>query len=250
MSMSDIEFSAIIVAAGAGRRMGSEIPKQFMPMKKKPLLYYSLKAFETADEIILVVPEGYVDRCRKEIVELYGIKKVSAIVPGGAERYDSVLRGIEAARGRYVMIHDGARPLVSQGLIEESMRAVRKYRACVPGISISDTIKSVEPEKKRGISGTDEKRPVGEIERTVRRSRLYAVQTPQCFETTLIKAAYEKYFADEMREGITDDASVMEMYSDVMVKLIEGEKENLKVTTPGDIETAEWIYDARKERQI
>ena len=123
-------FSAIILAGGSGKRMGTDIPKQYLPLGGKPLLYYPLQTFEQSpvDEIILVVAPGEEEYCRKEFVERYGLGKVTAIVAGGAERYDSVFNGLQAATGDYVLVHDGARAFITTEIIENTMKEVQKCR--------------------------------------------------------------------------------------------------------------------------
>ena len=138
------KFTAIVLAGGTGKRMHSHIHKQYLTLAGKPVLYYALKAFEESDitDIILVTGADEEAYCKRKIIDKYHIGKVKAIVPGGVERYHSVYAGLCAAEGAdYVLIHDGARPLVSADIIKRSMQAVKEYRACVAGMPVKDTIK-------------------------------------------------------------------------------------------------------------
>ncbi len=218
---------AIVLAAGQGKRMKSNIQKQYLLIKNKPVLYYTLNAFETSpliSEIILVTGKDEIEYCREEIVKKYGFQKVHKIVAGGKERYHSVYEGIQAIdEADYVYIHDGARPFVDEEIIERACAAVAKYGACVVGMPVKDTIKLVD-ETCFAI-------------RTPDRRRVWQVQTPQVFEYQLIKGAYEKLMKEEP-EGITDDAMVVETMLGYKVKLVEGSYRNIKITTPEDLEIA------------
>ncbi|MCR5543563.1 MAG: 2-C-methyl-D-erythritol 4-phosphate cytidylyltransferase [Eubacterium sp.] len=219
--------SAILLAAGKGSRMKSDVAKQYMEINGKPLLYYSLKVFDASvvDEIILVTRREDIDYVREEIVQKYGFQKVRKIVPGGRERYDSVEKGIRAAdkRNKIVMIHDSARPCVTNRMILDSISGARRYRACTVAMPVKDTIKIVD-ENLFGIETPD-------------RNVVYQIQTPQTFDRKLILDAYERLRADkEVR--ITDDTMLVEKYMDVPSKMIEGSYENIKVTTPEDIQIA------------
>lgn len=223
--MQTEKITAIVLAGGSGKRMGGTVKKQYMLLAGYPVLYYSLAAFQksSVDTIILVTNEK--EYCQKEIVQAYHFDKVTKIVSGGAERYNSVYAGLLAAEGSsYVLIHDGARPFVSQEMIDHSIEMVKKYRACAVGMPVKDTIKIVD---KSGFTVT-----------TPKRETVWQVQTPQTFSYPLILAAYEKVLAKQV-EGITDDTMVAEYQSDVRVKLIEGSYDNMKITTPEDITVAE-----------
>lgn len=229
-----MKITAIILAAGQGKRMNSPVAKQFLSLKGKPVIYYSLRAFEESkvDNIILVVGEGQVDYCREQIVERYQFHKVTDVVEGGAERYDSVYEALKKARtSDYVLIHDGARPFISQDLIEQLIQQVKEYGACLVGTPVKETIKIVNPE--------------GFITATPIRSSLRAAQTPQAFEYSAIKAAYDLLYKHEDKNslGITDDAMVYEVFYKKAVKMIDGDYNNLKITTPEDLLLAESILD-------
>ena len=222
-----MKTTAIVLAAGSGKRMNSKVHKQYLLLKEKPILYYSLKAFEDSviDDIILVVGAGEIDFCRNDIVEKYGIQKVRAVVEGGKERYHSVYEGLKAAgETDYVLIHDGARPFVSQAIIERTLSAVCEYKACVVGMPVKDTIKIIDEH--------------GYAKETPARSHVWMVQTPQAFSYPLIFDAYSRMLMQE-DSGITDDAMVVERMTDYKVKLIEGSYQNIKITTPEDLDIAE-----------
>jgi 2-C-methyl-D-erythritol 4-phosphate cytidylyltransferase len=230
--MTDNKITAIVLAAGSGSRMHSDIPKQYMLLRGKPLIYYSIKAFEDSgvDDIILVAAPDSVEYCRKEIVEKYAFSKVRAVVTGGSERYLSVYEGLRACTGTdYVLIHDGARPLIDGGSISRSIDAVKTEKACVLATPVKDTIKKADSD--------------GYVADTPDRSVLWAVQTPQSFSYELITEAYARIF-DAEKSGktlppITDDAMIVEHMMSQKVKLIEGNYKNIKVTTPEDIPLAE-----------
>ena len=224
---------AIILAAGKGTRMQSEMPKQYIPLLGKPILFYSLQAFEESivDEIILVTGKEEQDYCRKEIVEPYGFQKVVHIVEGGAERYHSVYQGLLMAKGaNYVLIHDGARPLITVDIIHRAIQEVKKNGACVVGMPVKDTIQLVTKEQI--------------IESTPIRKRTWLAQTPQCFEYSLALSSYCKAI-EKGDADITDDAMVIMRYGNREVRMIEGSYENMKVTTPEDILLAELFLGKR-----
>ncbi len=229
--------TAIVLAGGRGKRMNSAVPKQFLTIKDKPVLYYSLKTFEDSfiDSVILVAGEDDVEYCRNEIVDKYGFQKVDKIVTGGKERYHSVLNGIKAAgECDYVFIHDGARPFVTQDMLARLLETVKKYHACVAGMPVKDTIKIADEE--------------GFIETTPKRELVWMIQTPQVFEYELIKKAYLILEKDEyslLQKGIsiTDDAMVVENLLGEKVKLTEGSYQNIKITTPEDLAIAEGFLE-------
>ncbi len=225
--------AAVVLAAGSGKRMGGSTKKQYMLIGDKPVLYYSLKCFQESfvDEIILVAGAGETEYCQKEIAERFGFDKVSRIVEGGRERYHSVAIGLQAIENcKYVFIHDGARPMVSGEILNRLLSCVRKEDACVAGMPVKDTIKLADQE--------------GYIAATPDRRLVWQVQTPQVFEYSLIKGAYEKLIQREeefLEKGIsvTDDAMVLETLTGHKVKLVEGSYKNIKITTPEDIGIAE-----------
>ena len=232
--------AAIVLAAGQGKRMQSHVQKQFLLLNGRPLITYALEAFENSpvDQIILVAGSDEIRYCQEEIAEKYGFSKVTKVIAGGRERYHSVYEGLKAAEGaEYVLIHDGARPLLDQEMISRSLEGAKEYGACVVGMPVKDTIKT---------SGAD-----GFVESTPDRSALWQVQTPQAFYYPWISQAYEKLFSrEEYQQGVTDDAMVLEAMTSHKVKLIEGSYFNIKVTTPEDMAVAEalleFIHDSKK----
>ena len=221
--MEKQKYAAIVLAAGSGKRMNSQVHKQYLIIQDRPVLYYSLKAFEDSavDEIVLVVGKGEEEFCRKEIVDKYGISKVKAIVEGGKERYHSVFEGLkQTSDADYVLIHDGARPFVNQDIIRRCMQEVQKYQACVVGMPVKDTIKIADEE--------------GYAKQTPDRKNVWMIQTPQTFSYALIYVAYEEMLKTE-DTAITDDAMVLERIKGKKSKLIEGSYRNIKITTPEDL---------------
>lgn len=230
------QCTAIVLAAGAGKRMQSAVAKQYMLLDGKPIIWYALNAFEKSEQIqqvILVVGAGEIPFCREEIVERFGFTKVKEIVEGGAERYLSVWEGLKCLKpeeGNFVFVHDGARPFVTETIIRDAYEAVREYGACVVGMPVKDTIKVVDEEDF--------------AVQTPNRKTLWAVQTPQVFEELLIYKSYEEVVQnlEELKAKgieITDDAMVVETVSNRKVKLIKGSYENIKITTPEDILVAQ-----------
>lgn len=216
------KITAVVLAGGRGKRMKSEISKQFLELGGNPILYYALNTFENSvvDEIILVSAKGEEEYCKKKIVEQYHLKKVTGIVTGGKERYHSVYNGLCAVKQTdIVMIHDGARPFITEDVIEKAAREVIECRACVVGVKVKDTIKVSQE---------------GMIVDTPDRRNLWQVQTPQCFEYEGIRKAYEKALEGQT-DTITDDAMVWEMYSKIPVRLVEGSYFNIKITTKEDM---------------
>ncbi len=220
--------SAIILAAGKGSRMNSDTAKQFMEINGKPLLYYSLRVFDASivDEIILVTRGSDIDYVRTEIVERYGFQKVRRIVAGGKERFNSVSKGLKACdkRNKIIMIHDAARPCVTNRMILDSISGARRFKACTVAMPVKDTIKIVD-ENGFGVETPD-------------RRTLYQLQTPQTFERGVLEEAYDRLRLSGDTD-ITDDTMILERYMDIQSKMIEGSYENIKVTTPEDIKIAE-----------
>lgn len=227
---------AVVLAGGQGKRMHSKVQKQYLMLGKRPLITYALEAFENSgvDEVVLVTGAGEEEYARKELVEAYGYSKVKAVVAGGKERYHSVYEGLKALEGcGYVLIHDGARPLVTKEIIARAIEGAKQYEACVVGMPVKDTIKLADTQDFTA--------------ETPDRARLWQVQTPQAFAYPLVKGAYDRIMEDErLQVGITDDAMVVESQTDHRVKLIPGSYENLKVTTPEDMVLAEALLASRQ----
>jgi 2-C-methyl-D-erythritol 4-phosphate cytidylyltransferase len=221
---------AIIVAAGRGKRMGGNINKQFLEVKGKPILYYSLNVFSNScliDGIVIVCAESEIEYCKHEIVEKYRISKVTKIVAGGKERQDSVYNGLKAIGDcEIVLIHDGARPFVTMKIIEDGIKYANHYGACTCGVIPKDTIKV--------------KREDGFSKETLNRNKLFSVQTPQCFKYNIISECHRQLLDDCI--SVTDDTAVVERCGH-RVYLYEGNYDNIKITTPEDLYIAEKIVE-------
>lgn len=265
---------AIVLAGGSGSRMNSDVAKQYMLIHGKEIIFYSLSTFQKNEhitDIVLVARNEDLEYCRNEIVNKYGFDKVRRIVSGGKERYASVYQGLLAVGdifktdanisdiGNYktdnleegnhacecgkqiVLIHDGARPFVTNEMINSSIACAGETGACTVGVPVKDTIKIVD-ENMNGVETPD-------------RKFLYQIQTPQTFEYKLIMDAYEKMYLEQNaartceKTVITDDTMLVEMYSGIKSKVILGSYENIKITTPEDINIAEifsenfWKFD-------
>lgn len=217
--------TAIIVAAGKSERMGAGTDKAFLNLGPKPVVAWSLLAFERCadvDQIVLVVRKDQLIAA-KAVVRMFGISKVRAVVAGGAKRQDSVMNGLKEldVDTRFVVVHDGARPCVRPETISEVVKLARRAGAAVVGCHIWDTVKLVE-------KGTT-------VTRTEDRAKLWAVQTPQAFDVRLLKRAYAA--VAEQKKDVTDDASAVELLGE-SVKIFESEKPNLKITTVEDLQVA------------
>ena len=253
---------AIVLSAGRGSRMHTDIPKQYLDLCGKPVIVWSLEAFETFEpvsDIILVTSPEEIAYCRTEIVQAYGFQKVRSIVAGGAERYLSVWEGLKEAErilphgdadknafpnidhesekgidgnkrndaDSMIFIHDGARPLVDHAILTRTLRDAEAYRACVCAMPVKDTI-------KRAVDGL--------VEETPDRAQLFAVQTPQAFQADLIKAALTAAVRD--KKNYTDDCAAAEAIG-MRTYLCRGSEENIKITTPADLPVAEAILRSR-----
>ena len=220
--------TAIVLAAGVGSRMKSEKAKQFLEVGGHEVLYYSLRTFNEhpeVDEVVLVTKAEFMEHCRKELVERYQFTKVTHICEGGKERYDSVYAGLCACKDcRYVLIHDGARPFITEEIIERGLEKVKETGACVVGMPSKDTIKLSDAE--------------GYVKETPDRKCVWTIQTPQIFSYALIREAHDSIRKKDMSK-ITDDAMVVEQETGVKVALAEGSYQNIKITTPEDLDIAE-----------
>ncbi|MBU3098157.1 MULTISPECIES: 2-C-methyl-D-erythritol 4-phosphate cytidylyltransferase [Clostridium] len=223
---------AIILAAGKGKRMGKSINKQYLNIKGYPILYYTLEAFSKSnfiDEIIVVAAEDEVEYCNEQIIEKYNFSKVKNVVSGGKERQYSVLNGLKAvANCEIVLIHDGARPFVNEDIIRNAIIYADLYGAAACGVQPKDTIKI------KDSSGFSIK--------TLKREMLFCVQTPQAFRYNLILKCHEKISLEGIK--VTDDTMVVEQYGN-KVYLYEGSYDNIKVTTPEDLDIATQILQRK-----
>ena len=228
--------TAVVLAAGRGTRMGTSTAKQYLEIVGKPVLARALDAFQSSpliDDVILVTDQAHVEYCRAQIVEPGKYTKVTRILEGGRERYESVWNALRAIRPleqpQYVFIHDGARPFVTGEIIERAYRAVCKCNACVVGMPVKDTIKLVNRE--------------GMIESSPDRSMVWQAQTPQVFSVPLIVEAFTRQMREDCT-GITDDAMVVEAQMGVKAHMVMGSYANIKITTPEDLFMAEVLRNS------
>lgn len=225
--------TAIIVAAGSGTRMGSNVNKQFIMIDNMPVLAHTLLNFQNAKTIesIIIVTKPESILTVSDLAREFGITKVAHIVPGGATRQESVSCGLALSEnGRLVAIHDGARPFVSPEKIDELVLAAEKYGSSAPGVVPKDTVKSVTTSSN--------------VLETIDRNSLRLIQTPQVFHADELKLAFLRA-AESGFEG-TDDCSVAE-FAGFQVHIVDGEYTNIKVTTPEDLPVAEAIYNFLKK---
>lgn len=219
------KVAAIVLAGGSGKRMRSSMKKQYMLLQGKPLMYYALRTFQDSevDEIVCVVAPGDEEYVAETIIKKEGLNKVCAVVAGGKERYHSVYQGLSCLTDcDIVLIHDGARPFLSRKLIEENVAAARESGACITAVPVKDTIKVISAD--------------GMVADTPDRRMLWQVQTPQSFDFKRIKAAYDRILQEDC-DGITDDSMVAE-HAGIPVRVIMGDYDNIKVTTPEDMAVA------------
>ncbi len=225
---------AVVPAAGAGRRMGGKVKKQFLSLGGEPVLTHTLRVLQSCpeiDAIILVVPEADRGFCESEIVRRGGFQKVAAIVPGGRDRQDSVYAGLLAAKdsAERVVVHDGVRPFLTPPMVRETCRWAGQNLSAVTGVPVSDTIKSVDAERR--------------VTETMARDRLWAIQTPQAFPYAAILQAHERALRDDFCG--TDDAALVERIG-LPVQIVMGSRENIKITSPADFIVAEAILNTRR----
>jgi len=224
----------IIVAAGKSRRMNSTVSKQFIFIGGKPILAYTIDAFEKSsliDKIVLVINEAEIEKCKKIIVNKYNYKKLIKIVPGGKKRQNSVFNGLKVlpSETNLVAIHDGARFLITPDIIDRAVRDAYDSNGVIVAMPIQDTIKETNSNKI--------------ISKTFNRDRLWAAQTPQVFPYSIIMKAHEKAREDNFLG--TDDASLVERLG-YEVDIVRGSVENIKITTNFDLILAEIILNKRK----
>ena len=228
--MASLKITAIIVAAGKGIRFGGEgVKKQFQLLSGKPVIAHSIECFEKSDsvgEIVLVVPEDSIDYCRKEIVEEFGFKKVTKVVPGGEERQDSVEKGFNSVSEDVdlVLIHDGVRPFVTLQLIDAVIKEAARSGAAIIAIPAKDTVKKTSAD--------------GFIESTIPRELICLAQTPQAFRYDVLKKAYRRIKGRASK--FTDESSLVEEVG-VRVRLVKGSLLNIKITTEEDLLLGELI---------
>ncbi|HRG57844.1 MAG TPA: 2-C-methyl-D-erythritol 4-phosphate cytidylyltransferase [Bacteroidia bacterium] len=217
---------AIIVAGGAGTRMGTETPKQFLELKGKPVLMHSMNRFFNFDKnitLIIVLPEHQINFW-KNLCEQHHYQVPHQIVTGGSERFYSVKNGLTLVEeNAIVAIHDAVRPLVSSATISGAFDAAFQYGNGIPAIPLSDSIRKIDENKNFAVN----------------RKHYQIIQTPQCFaSTTLLKA-----FKQEYKKEFTDDATVLESIGET-IYLTQGNAENIKITTPSDLKLASALFDS------
>ena len=218
-----MRVEVIIAAGGLGTRFGKGQPKQFLLLKGKPILSWTISRFDESplvDRIILVVPGGMERYTWQHVLSPYGYQKAKTVVEGGKKRRDSVLQGLNMleADTDTVLVHDGVRPIISQGLIRKVIQATQRWEAAIPGLPVRETVKQV---------GQDNL-----VKGTLDRKKVYLIQTPQGFKKDLICQAYGQ--ARKRGWQANDDASLVEMLG-ARVKMIPGEETNIKITSPQDL---------------
>ena len=220
--------SVVIVSAGRGSRMKADINKQFLKLKRKEVIAHTIDKFynnTNIDEIVVVVKEDEAEFFRKNIIEKYGYKNIK-IAFGGEERQDSVFNGLKAVNKDcdIVLVHDGARPFVTDEIIKNSIECAKKNKCVIVGVPVKDTIKIINKDN--------------EVCDTPNRSTLWSIQTPQVFEYSSIIKAHQR--AKEENYYGTDDSMLMEHFG-YNVKVVEGSYNNIKITTPEDLKIGEEI---------
>lgn len=221
---------AIIVAGGSGNRMQSAVPKQFLLLDGKPVLMHTIAAFNECiykPQILLVLN---IDQHKywEELCLKYNFQIPHQVIKGGTQRYHSVKNGLKAIRGKgIVAVHDAVRPLVSAKLIAQSYKIAQETSNCIIGVTPTDSVRSLQEDGKS---------------EALSREKLALIQTPQTFHVDLLKKAYQTPYRNEF----TDDASVAE-YAGYQINLIAGERENIKITYPEDLEIASIFIKKNKE---
>jgi 2-C-methyl-D-erythritol 4-phosphate cytidylyltransferase len=220
--------TVVIVAGGQGTRMNSETPKQFLLLNERPVLVHTIDRFiqfDTKIKIILVLPNSHIHLWEEMAVE-YRISHLIEVAEGGETRYQSVQNGLALVKdGGVVGIHDGVRPLVSTETLERCYDIAFYNGNAIPSLPVDETLRKVE----------------GEDSKWVDRSMYQTVQTPQCFKVEVIEKAYDQPY----KKSFTDDASVVES-AGVKINLVDGNKENIKITRPEDLRLAEMLISGDK----
>lgn len=233
-----MKVTAIILAAGKGKRMLHSLPKHFIRLEDKPVLAYTLDAFEKCpdvNQVLIVSRSGEEEYCLKEVVEMYGYKKVLKIVIGGERRQDSVYNGIKELDEDtdIVIVHDGVRPFVSQKILSETIKLAMFADGVVTAVPVKDTIKEAGDDKT--------------IRSTPDRSSLWYAQTPQVFKKRILEEAFIMAYGD--RVSVTDESSLVERLG-YKVKIVEGSPDNIKITTKEDLLLAELILRMQKKKSM
>ncbi|WP_227938953.1 2-C-methyl-D-erythritol 4-phosphate cytidylyltransferase [Alkalihalobacillus deserti] len=229
-----MNYSVVIPAAGQGKRMKAGKNKQFLELRGEPLIIHTLRLFEQDPlcETIVLVANREECQTMRELATAHQLKKVKAIIEGGKERQDSVKNGIDSLRNeQIVLIHDGARPFITYDVIHKLVQKASQLGAAIAAVPVKDTIKRV----KEGV-----------VMDTQNREELWSVQTPQAFKWSLIKEAHERAQKKQMLG--TDDASLVEWIGHT-VAIVEGDYQNIKLTTPDDLLFAEAILKERERKK-
>lgn len=223
-----MEKYAVIVAGGKGLRMGNAVPKQFLPLAGKPVLYHTIKAFADAYadmKLVLVLPEEQLSYAQI-VLQAFPDRIDITIVTGGETRFHSVQNGLKAVNeNAVVFVHDGVRPMVSTELIRACYEQAVEKGSAIPAIAVTDSMRMVH----------------GDSSHPVNREQMRSIQTPQTFRTDILLPAFEQEYTD----AFTDEATVVEAYGEE-VYLIEGEKKNIKLTTPEDMMIAEMVLKEKE----
>jgi 2-C-methyl-D-erythritol 4-phosphate cytidylyltransferase len=214
-----MENTFIITAGGIGKRMGSAIPKQFLELKGLPILMHTLRnfhAFDSSAQLLLTLPKDWLDTW-SELCHTHSFKVPHELITGGIERFDSIKNALSLATGNYIWIHDGVRPLVSHETLNRCKMGLTNHSAIVPVLPLKESLRWHKGEENKAVT----------------RSEYVLVQTPQCFHQTIIQNAYQQEYSSQF----TDDASVVEN-TNVPIHLVEGNEENIKITSPMDLKIA------------
>lgn len=222
------KVSVIITAGGIGKRMGGELPKQFIPLSGKPILLRTLECFAAFDpsfELVLTLPIDW-HAYWKECLKTFNCTISHALVSGGEERFHSIKNALDVCSGEFILVHDGVRPFVANEIIQACLNVLQESEAVVPVLPMKESLR-----QRHGSSST-----------AVDRSNFLLVQTPQCFRSTILRKAYNQ----EYHSGITDDASLVESLG-IDIQLIEGNEDNIKITTQKDLIIAEAILASQNK---
>ncbi len=229
--MREGEVGAVLLAAGRGRRMGADTPKAYLPLGSKPILQHGLERFDASPligELVVVIHPDDQATLDEHVLGRYEPETHVKVIYGDAHRQDSVQAGVRAVRTPWVAVHDTARPFVSDALLASVIEAAETYRAALPAVPITDTVKTLD----------EDAFALGDVDRDT----LQLAQTPQCFEQLLLDRSLD----DAEREGrtFTDEAGVVLAMSGIKSRVVPGDTTNLKLTTPRDLALAEAMLDA------
>lgn len=217
-------FSVIITAGGIGARMNASLPKQFLLIKERPLLMYTIELFyqfNPKSQLILTLPDDWIEYWEDQLVE-HDFEIPHRVIAGGKERYHSIKNALQYCQSEFVAVHDGVRPLVSNETLTRCFEAVRKNDAVIPVMPVSESLRIIQESHSHAVD----------------RSQYLIVQTPQCFRTSVLKKAYEK----EYHQTVTDDACLVEE-AGYQITLVDGNPENIKITRQSDLRLAEMFLN-------